>query len=277
MCKINSIIFKIIMNKIVERENPLIISIAIVDDNLSFIKLFKMVVENIEINGLELVVTEFDNPLNYKSSGVKFDFVIMDCIFRGYPSDINGLKLARDTLLFSPRTKIILTTEFGESELGSVILDSDRDKNIEFYGGKNIGNYEFLEKINKCIQEVRQAKLEILKLITVKFHVYKSGKEEFKFLDINYAQTDSRENHTIIVGTTKKIFNLSITVNAFIDRLNKSLMKKQINLKQIKIRSDLYVNKFNVLKIDEAEQKIYFKDGNHLILKNTQNIDLVSD
>ena len=238
----------------------MLINVAIVDDNKSFNRIFEILLSSLKLEGVTLKLDSFSSPLEYKESSKIYDIAVIDCIFKGYPTNENGINLASFTKRKSRETKVVLTSEFANNEFLPIIMEKSSD--IDLYCDKNLSENRMIEDITKLILEIKDQKMKDLDSIKIKLHAYKIGKESFSFKDINYAKTENREKHLITVGTTRGNITLSMTVNSFVKKLNDAITNNNFSLNQEKTKTDLYINSINIL--EKKNRTIMFRDGSRI-------------
>lgn len=238
----------------------MIINVAVVDDNKSFNRVFEILLSSLKLEGVTVKVDSFSSPLEYKESKKSYDIAVLDCIFKGYPTNENGINLAEFTKKRDKDTKVVLTSEFANNEFVPIIME--KSKHIDLYCDKNLSENNMIEDINRLILEIKDKKMSNLDSVKLKLHAYKIGKEDFSFKDINYAKTENREKHLITVGTTRGNITLSMTVNSFVKKLNDAIIKNNFSFNQKKSKTDLYINSVNIM--EKKNKSIMFKDGSSL-------------
>lgn len=241
----------------------MIVKIAVVDDSSSFLKVMKVLLENLEEElNTSIRIDTFESPIDYKNNDKRYDIVILDCIFKSYDFSLNGINLANISKEKHPSTKVILTSEFAENEFLSLI--NQYSSSIDFYTTKKINNDEIITKIKEFIKEMNEQNKTLLEDIEIRFHVYKESKRNFNFYEIDYARVEDRSKHLISIGTKDGEKLLSMTLNNFLDRINNKLADSGISMEEKKIKSDLYINISNIKDIDRENLSISFSSGNSI-------------
>ncbi|HCB63808.1 MAG TPA: hypothetical protein DEP20_00345 [Fusobacteria bacterium] len=238
------------------------INIAIVDDNKSFNEVLGLLLSQISSENISLSIDTFISPMDYKESDKEYHIVILDCIFKGYPDAVNGIKLAEHTKSKNRSTKVILTSEFADSQFLPIVMM--KSNSVDFYSDKNLSENKILEKLKEYIEEIFSSTKSKIKDLKLKLHIYKVGKELFSLSEINYAKTESREKHTILVNTSQGDIVLSMTLNQFVNNINKAIVDSGIDMSHKKTKQDLYINHLNVKNMEN--DVVSFVDGNSLVI-----------
>ena len=139
-----------------------------------------------------------------------------------------------------------------------------KSNSVDFYSDKNLSENKILEKLKEYIEEIFSSTKSKIKDLKLKLHIYKVGKELFSLSEINYAKTESREKHTILVNTSQGDIVLSMTLNQFVNNINKAIVDSGIDMSHKKTKQDLYINHLNVKNMEN--DVVSFVDGNSLVI-----------
>lgn len=131
----------------------MLINIAVVDDSPAFQKIMGVILSKIENEiGVAINISNFLSPLEYKMSREMFDLVILDCIFKSHPVNINGFSLAKFTKDRNRSTKIMLTSEFEGADFPKLI--KEQSVPVDHYIDKRIQGGNIEKKIKEIIEDL---------------------------------------------------------------------------------------------------------------------------
>lgn len=132
------------------------IKVAIVEDNLSYLKLVRVFLENIVTKFGKVEIFSFSNPIDFKMNAVDFDIVILDYVFREYTYGANGFYLAKFIKEKFPETFVILNSSFSRSEIEHLL--EEFGKYIDVYCHKARDGKEdpidLVNSVQKCIDAI---------------------------------------------------------------------------------------------------------------------------
>lgn len=119
------------------------IKIAIVEDSRAYLKFLSVFLEKIGIEqNLEVSISVFDNPVDFKVNRDVFDIVILDYVFRQYTYGANGFYLARFIKERLPKCFVIIHSSYTKIEIKDILnefstyIDAYSQKESDF-GLKN--------------------------------------------------------------------------------------------------------------------------------------------
>jgi DNA-binding response OmpR family regulator len=119
------------------------LKIAIVEDSRAYLKFLSVFLEKIGIEqNLEVSISVFDNPVDFKVNRDVFDIVILDYVFRQYTYGANGFYLARFIKERLPKCFVIIHSSYTKSEIKDILnefstyIDAYSQKESDF-GLKN--------------------------------------------------------------------------------------------------------------------------------------------
>ncbi len=131
----------------------MLLNVAVVDDSMAYQKIMGVIFSKIENElGASISVSNFISPLDYKLSNEIFDVVILDCIFKSHPVNINGFSLAKFTKDKSKKTKIMLTSEFEGADFPNLIKEQNIP--VDYYLDKRIQDGNIEGRIKAVVEEL---------------------------------------------------------------------------------------------------------------------------
>jgi DNA-binding NtrC family response regulator len=118
-------------------------TIAIVEDNKSYLNLLSMFLERMAENEeFDIKMFFFDNPVDFKVNRERFDVVILDYVFRKYTYGANGFYLAKHRKERDPSTHVIIHSSYLNEEVEIMRKDFARYYDSYFHKGNSTSTEE---------------------------------------------------------------------------------------------------------------------------------------